>query len=170
MPPFQFRLVCFLLVVTVTAISCNDSSPHQRRTEIDRPPAGPSNESPSTTTGQKLASVIETYQEQTRRFRRSQHSESASDDKNRGNEAEATALPQPEMYAKQLIDIMNRNPKGPDNMDAVQWILTEVNSGPARDATIQLLQTDYFETEQVANVLPALVDGYPDKNSMQLIF
>ena len=167
MPPFHVHLVCFLFVVT--AISCNDSSPQQRRTEIDRPPAGPSNEPPSTTTGQKLASVIETYQEQTRRFRQNQHSESASDDKNRGNEAETATLPQPEIYAQQLIDIMNRNPKGPENIDAVHWILTEVNSGPTRDATIQLLQTDYFETEQIANVLPVLVDGYPDKNSMQLI-
>ena len=167
MPPFHVHLVCFLFVVT--AISCNDSSPQQRRTEIDRPPAGPSNKPPSTTTGQKLASVIETYQEQTRRFRRNQHSESASDDKNRGNEAETATLPQPEIYAQQLIDIMNRNPKGPENIDAVHWILTEVNSGPTRDATIQLLQTDYFETEQIANVLPVLVDGYPDKNSMQLI-
>ena len=167
MPPFHVHLVCFLFVVT--AISCNDSSPEQRRTEIDRPPAGPSYESPSTTTGQKLASVIETYQEQTRRFRRNQHSEPASGERNRENEAEAATLPQPEMYAKQLIDIMNGNPQGPENIDAVNWILTEVNSGPSRDATIQLLQTDYLETEQIANVLPVLVDGYPDKNSMQLI-
>lgn len=167
MKSLYVHLACFLFVVM--AISCNDSSPQQRRTASDRPPARVSYESPSLTTGQKLASVIETYQEQMRRFRRNQHSAPVSGEKNPENELEAITLPQPEMYANQLINIMNQNPQGPENIDAIQWILTEVNSGPSRDATIQLLQTDYFETEQIANILPVLVDGYPDKTSMQFV-
>ena len=160
-----YSLGCLLLL---SALSCQPSSPPEstKAQERDRGNAPVVKVQP---TSQQLAEVIQAYRDHQRQFdQRPKKAPVTGQAKDERGKTEMLA-PDPEVYASRLIEIIQDNRGDRGNLAAIQWILKEVPSGPNFRTAIELLRMDYIETEPIADVLPVLVEGYPDPASMQLM-
>ena len=71
--------------------------------------------------------------------------------------------------AEQLWAIIQENPADPAIVPAINWLLANNRTGENHVLLIEFLSTDFFESEHIAQVLPVLIHGYPDKPSLELV-
>ena len=162
--PLYF-LGCWLILLTV---GCGTPSPTEDQKAWDHPSGDPTgNKAPSTS--QSLADVTQEYEQEVLRFQQKRQTASAAGRQEVNSKQTPATSPDPETYAYRLIDIIQNNRGDLANLYGIQWILKKVDGGPTRRTAIELIQTDYIETEPIADVLPILVDSYPDQISMQII-
>ena len=162
--PLYF-LGCWLIVLTV---GCGTPSPTEDAKAWEHPRAAPAGDK-ARSTSQSLADVTQEYEQEVLQFQQKRQTASTAGQQEVNSKQIPAASPDPETYAYRLIDIIQDNRGDLANLDGIQWILKKVDDGPTRRTAIELIQTDYIETEPIADVLPILVDGYPDQISMQII-
>jgi hypothetical protein len=67
------------------------------------------------------------------------------------------SYPEPQAYAGRFLALAKKYPKDPAAVDALVWIVTNVNPGPDYDRALGLLTTDYLTSDKLGPVCETLV-------------
>jgi hypothetical protein len=81
--------------------------------------------------------------------------------------------PYPEKFAARFVELAEKHPKGPAAAEALVWALSNTNShsytkGGPRDKALQLLKSDYLQSDKIAPLCAALAGAY-DKDSQDTL-
>ena len=81
------------------------------------------------------------------------------------------ARPNPEKFAARFLALAEKHPKGPAAVDALLWVVSNTNArtkGGPRDKALQLLKSDYLQSDKIAPLCAALAGAY-DKDSQDTL-
>ena len=161
-------LCCFGCLLILLPIACRPSSTPrpihgQQGDQSSRP------HSEILPVKQRVAALTQAYEDELRHFRQLQGAIPGQGQTETGHEPTVVLAPDADDYAFQIMGILQESNGDLANLEGIHWILREVPNGPNRRNAIEMLRTEFQKTEEISDLLPVLVEGYPDPASMQLL-
>lgn len=161
-------LCCFACLLILLPIGCRPSSTsgpvHDQ--QVDQ---GSKLDSEIPSVKQRVAALTQAYENELRLFRQSQKAFPDQGQTEPDGEPAGALAPDANEYAFQIMGILEESGGDLANLEGIHWILREVPNGPNRLNAIEMLRTEFHKTAEIGDLLPVLVDGYPDPASMQLL-